>query len=152
MANAPDIMHAFSEAFALDTLSVHYSDSWVVSVRPAQVTLGCLVVSARREVTDLANLTLEEGADMAQALGLAAKIGKQVFGADKINALCLMMKDPLVHFHIIPRYAAPVEHFGQVWEDCDWPLPSNLAVEPTSASTLAAIRQTIKGQQQLWLD
>ncbi len=152
MANDSDIMHAFAEAFALDTLTVHYSDSWVISVRPAQVTLGCLVVSARREVTDLANLTLEEGADMAQALGLAAKIGKRVFAADKINALCLMMKDPLVHFHIIPRYAAPVERFGQVWEDRDWPLPPNLAVDPTHTSTLAAIRQTIKDQQRLWLD
>ena len=151
MTHSPDIMSAFREVFALDTLSFYHNDSWILSVRPAQPTFGCMVVSARREVTDLADLSLAEGADMALALGLASKIGKQVFAADKINALCLMMKDPLVHFHIIPRYAAPLQRCGQVWEDRSWPMPPNLAVEAASTEVLAAIRQMIHEHESLWL-
>ena len=36
-------------------------------------------------------------------------------GMDKINYLALMMVDPAVHFHAIPRYASPVAIGGRSW-------------------------------------
>lgn len=46
---------------------------------------------------------------------------------DKINYLMLMMVDPDVHFHVLPRYAS-----GQTWQGLDfadegWPAQPDLA-------------------------
>jgi len=40
----------------------------------------------------------------------------------------LMMVDPDVHFHVIPRYSSPREASGLVYADAGWPGPP--ALEP----------------------
>ncbi len=51
---------------------------------------------------------------------------KDLFKYDKINYLMLMMVDPDVHFHILPRYSA-TRVFGQAeFTDPGWPGPPDL--------------------------
>jgi diadenosine tetraphosphate (Ap4A) HIT family hydrolase len=46
---------------------------------------------------------------------------KRAFAFDKINYLMLMMVDPQVHFHVIPRYATPRSACGVEFIDPTWP-------------------------------
>ena len=81
-------------------------DHWVVLLRPAQVTLGSLVLAAKSDAPAYSALPPEAFAEQApsswpiskQALQRSAPI-------EKINYLMLMMVDREVHFHVIPRYS-----------------------------------------------
>ena len=46
---------------------------------------------------------------------------KAVFDYEKINYLMLMMVDPNVHFHVIPRYSEPRSACGLTVPDPGWP-------------------------------
>ena len=48
------------------------------------------------------------------------------FAYDKINYLMLMMVDPHVHFHVIPRYRSSRNCLNMEFEDNSWPKPANL--------------------------
>ena len=135
----------FRENFRLDELTVAEHGDWVISVRPAQLTLGAMVISTRRGELELASLTPESGVDMTRAFGTAERLAKDVYGAVRINLACLMMKDPIVHYHVLPRYDQAVERYGHTWEDADWPGPPTFGPAPTSDEVLAAITADLRG-------
>jgi hypothetical protein len=41
-------------------------------------------------------------------------------------AVWVLLQDPLFHFHLLPRYGAPVEFAGRQWHDSGWPGPPTL--------------------------
>ncbi len=91
---------------------------WCVLLRPAQVTLGALVLLCKDEAGRFPDITPQAFAELAHAtrdieLGLAA-----FRDFDKINYLMLMMVDPDVHFHVVPRYGSI-----QTFEDVEFPDP-----------------------------
>jgi diadenosine tetraphosphate (Ap4A) HIT family hydrolase len=45
----------------------------------------------------------------------------EAIGYEKINYLMLMMVDPHVHFHVLPRYDGSREHGGIKIADASWP-------------------------------
>ena len=120
MANAT--MHKFGYP---DTLIREY-DHWVVLLRPAQVTLGSLVLAAKHDATAFGALPPGAHAELAPISGeiegtLFAEVAYQ-----RINYLMLMMVDPHVHFHIFPRYEGSRSHEGTTIEDRGWPGPPDL--------------------------
>ena len=80
------------------------NDTWVVQVRPKQVTLGASVLICRRHVESLADLNKDELVGLASAVSTLEKRLQDAFQYEKINYLMLMMVDPHLHFHVIPRY------------------------------------------------
>ena len=72
---------------------------------------------------------------------------KACFAYDKINYLMLMMVDPHVHFHVIPRYGECREIYGLEWVDRAWPKPPDLWAGPIDAAVLERIRQDIQRWQ-----
>lgn len=101
-------------------------DHWYLLLRPGQVTLGSLVLYCREKVTaygELSAAAIEEQRVIVQRLEGALR---DLLGNDKINYLMLMMVDPEVHFHILPRFAEPAEFEGQIFPDPAWPGPCNL--------------------------
>lgn len=137
-----DIAHDldnFRAKFHLDTLTLAERGGWVLSLRPGQLTLGAMVLSVASGTQDMALLTPEEGAGMAAGFGLAEALARNRLGAVRINAFCLMMQDPVVHFHILPRYDAPVERHGITWQDGDWPGPPIIGPCETPARVLRAL-------------
>lgn len=103
-----------------DTLIKEYKH-WVVLLRTRHVTIGSLILVAKSEVTSLGDLTTEEWAEFKTVSNEMEALLKKVFNPDKFNYLALMMKDPNVHFHFIPRYSKPVEINGKKFVDVDWP-------------------------------
>jgi diadenosine tetraphosphate (Ap4A) HIT family hydrolase len=96
-------------------------EHWVVLLRAAQPTLGSLILAAKSGVRSFAELSPDafaelQGAvaDIEGALGAAVRF-------EKINYLMLMMVDPHVHFHVVPRYEGEREACGLRIEDKGWP-------------------------------
>jgi len=68
------------------------------------------------------------------------------FAPDKINYLMLMMSDPHVHFHVLPRYAGERSIAGMNFVDRAWPVaPSVADVTDTGEAERAAIADTLRG-------
>ncbi|QSB04802.1 HIT family protein [Natronoglycomyces albus] len=122
-------LDAFRSAFRLDELTVYESERWILSVRPAQITLGSMVLSSKLGHETFAELDSQDSEEMGTMLAEAEHVAKELFGAVRINAVCLMMKDPIVHFHVLPRYEYTKDAFGRPWVDADWPGPPNFGGE-----------------------
>lgn len=124
------------------TLLKEYSH-WVALLRSEQVTVGSLVIAAKSEATNLGGLTEEEWSEFAAVSQEAEALLREVFGAEKFNYLALMMKDPNVHFHLIPRYSAPVSVNGHEYPDQDWPTKTELEPVVMPPEDLAAIKSML---------
>lgn len=97
---------------------------WEVYLNPDQYYLGRCVVSAKRDVGAMSDLTNEEWLDFAELSRKIEKGFKEKFGATMFNWTCLMNNayqeenpHPCVHWHLRPRYAQPVEFAEQTFED-----------------------------------
>ncbi|HEY3722975.1 MAG TPA: HIT family protein [Acidimicrobiia bacterium] len=131
----------FRAKFRLDELTVHESADWTLSVRPGQPVLGSLVISTRHAALDFAQLPPAAGPGLLTLIGRAEAAAREHFGAVRMNALCLMMQDPLFHFHLLPRAGQPQQFGGHEWTDSGWPGPPNLGDnQATHDAELQAIR------------
>jgi len=100
---------------------------WTVLLRPAQVTLGSLILGAKGEWSAFSQIPPQAFAELAHVTR-CLETGLRNFRAyDKINYLMLMMVDPHVHFHVIPRYAAAQRFEDVEFPDTGWPGQPNLA-------------------------
>lgn len=119
-------MNEFKEKFKIEELEILQNGSWIVSLRPFQVTLGSLIVSLDRPCTDLGDITEEESLHLGQVFSSIKELFSSSFKPDKINYLALMMVDSHVHFHVIPRYKSTITFNNGEYQDVDWPKPPNL--------------------------
>jgi len=99
---------------------------WSVLLRPAQATLGALVLAAHEPARAFSELSPASFAEMHGVIGQIESTLARAFQYDKINYLMLMMVDPDVHFHVIPRYAQPKLFAGREYADAGWPAVPNL--------------------------
>ena len=119
---------------------LHEYRSWVVLLRPAQPTLGSLVLACKEDATSLGSVSGAAYAELSTATADLERALREVFDFRKINYLALMMVDPHVHFHVIPRYAEPREFEGAKCEDAAWPKPPDLSSTlALSAAQMAAL-------------
>jgi diadenosine tetraphosphate (Ap4A) HIT family hydrolase len=136
----PDPAAEFREKFRLAELTVHEDADWTVSVRPGQPVLGALVISTRHGALSFSDAQGSgRGAGMLTLMARAEAAVQSMFGAVRLNALCLMMQDPLFHFHLLPRSGEPTEFAGRTWTDSGWPGPPTLADNQAGAPELDAL-------------
>jgi len=100
---------------------------WCVLLRPVQITLGSLVLVASEPVTAFSELSPASFAELKIVTNDLETSLKNAFSYDKLNYLMLMMVDPDVHFHIIPRYAGAKYFAENKFVDSSWPDPPDLA-------------------------
>jgi diadenosine tetraphosphate (Ap4A) HIT family hydrolase len=136
-------LKAFRAKFCIAELHVLDTVHWTWSVRPAQPTLGATVLSLRRPAASFGEVTPVEMADLAAAVAAVERATRSAFSHDKINYLMLMMVDPHVHFHVLPRYASPRRFADLDWTDAGWPGVPSLVAEPSTPEVLAAIRRSL---------
>ncbi len=103
-----------------DMLIKEYKN-WVVLLRGQQVTLGSLVLCAKSEVTEFSALPADSYEEMGEAIKDIERVLKIVCHYEKINYLMLMMVDPNVHFHVIPRYSGERNACNLTISDSGWP-------------------------------
>lgn len=99
---------------------------WSVMVRAEQVTLGALVLVNRRDALAFSALPLEDFASLQETVRRAEAALAATVGFEKLNYLMLMMIDPNVHLHMLPRYEGAKRFAGQSFPDASWPSPPDL--------------------------
>ena len=109
-----------------DTLIREY-EYWVVLLRPQQATLGALVLICKESADAMSSISVEAFSELKQVTTVVESSLKDLFKYDKINYLMLMMVDPDVHFHILPRYSAARIFDQAEFTDPGWPGPPDLS-------------------------
>lgn len=133
---------ATARKFGYPESCIAQTPSWLVLLRPQQVTLGSLVLVCREPVTAFGDVSVQAMAALPPVLKNIERLLKDEVHYQKINYLMLMMVDPDVHFHIFPRYEGAREYHGLSLTDAGWPGPPRLdqAVQlpPDAQQALAA--------------
>jgi diadenosine tetraphosphate (Ap4A) HIT family hydrolase len=94
---------------------------WNLLLRPTQATLGSLILITKGNESNFADLPIESFQEQKLIIKEIEKALIDLVNYEKINYLMLMMVDPEVHFHIIPRYSKP-RVFKQIsFPDYGWP-------------------------------
>jgi len=121
-------MNATATRFGYPESLLFESDHWVVLQRPAQVTLGSLILCCKEEATAFGDISAAASGDLGKVTKRLEAGLRAAFDFDKINYLMLMMVDPHVHFHVIPRYEKARELAGASFADAAWPGPPDVTV------------------------
>ncbi len=120
---------------------------WVILLRPQQVTLGALILACKDEARAFSEISPTAFAELGQITGELETTLQALFDYDKINYLMLMMVDPDVHFHVIPRYGKTLDFQGQTFTDPGWPKTPDLGhTHPLSLERFDALKDTIVQQ------
>ena len=135
-------MNVTIEKFGWPATLIAEFDHWLVLLRPAQPTLGSLVLAAKSDATAFAGLPGEAHAELKRVTGAIEAALARFTGYARLNYLMLMMVDPHVHFHVIPRYEGAREWGGVAFPDAGWPAVPQLGdavkLEPAQREALVA--------------
>lgn len=120
-------------------------DHWVVLLRPAQPTLGSIVLAAKSDAMAFSDLPSEAHAEMKMVSSAIERALRDFTGYSKINYLMLMMVDPHVHYHVLPRYEGSREFGGETFTDTGWPkLPDLGSAVTLDDDQIAALVAALK--------
>ena len=97
------------------------TNHWLVLVRPKQPTFGALVLVCKEPAAAFSEVSSAGFADLQAVVRGIERLLKRTVDYAKLNYLMLMMVDPDVHFHVIPRYEGERIHDGQAFPDAGWP-------------------------------
>ncbi|MET0441940.1 MAG: HIT family protein [Casimicrobiaceae bacterium] len=122
--------------FGDPTTRIAQTARWTVLLRPKQPTLGSLVLVCREPVKAFSALSAEAFAELQGVVQRVEATLREVVAYERINYLMLMMVDPDVHFHVIPRYDGARAFAGVEYRDAGWPgVPAlDAAISPGDAA------------------
>lgn len=144
-------MNPTIEKFGWPSTLVCEFGHWVVLARPAQPTLGSLILAAKSDATAFGALPAEAHAELKQVTAAIEAALATAVGYARLNYLMLMMVDPHVHFHVIPRYEGvrewpQGEKSAREFVDVGWPKVPDLAhAVALEGADLAALTAWLKG-------
>ena len=124
------------------------TDCWTVLLRPKQPTFGSLVLICREPVQAFAEVSAQGYAELRGIIGKVEAVLRGFVAYERINYLMLMMVDPDVHFHVIPRYNGSRNFGALAFADAGWPGPP--ALEPAVALDTAAIDSLVARLRDAW--
>lgn len=113
--------NATFEKFGWPETKIAEDEHWGVMLRPEQPTLGSLVLACKEPVTAFGEVSAEGHASLGRMSKALEAMLKGAIGYEKLNYLMLMMVDPDVHMHVIPRYEGARSHEGLEISDAGWP-------------------------------
>jgi len=119
--NGDQMTNATMRKFGYPDTLVRELDHWAVLVRPAQVTLGSLVLASTSDATAYSALPAAAFSEQGEAVRAIESALGEFCGYERINYLMLMMVDRQVHFHVIPRYSGARRWQGIEFADAGWP-------------------------------
>ena len=141
-------MNATADKFGHPHSLVGEWPRWLALLRPAQPTLGSLVLVCREPVVRFGAISVEAAAELRDAVAAVERALGELLRFDKINYLMLMMVDPDVHFHVIPRYTGSRSFGALSFVDTGWPGPP--ALEPAVALDSATIDGLVARLREAW--
>ena len=137
-------MHETMAKFGAPHSIIRDYTHWCVMLRPAQPTLGSLVLCARRDVRAFGAMTADEMAELSVITSAIEATLRAVCTPEKFNYLMLMMVDPQVHFHVIPRYQGSRSAMNIDFTDAGWPGPPDLkSAVALDGEQITLLRETL---------
>ena len=142
-------MNETAQKFGYPASMVGDYDHWLVLLRPAQVTLGSLVLICKEDASRFGEIGPAASAELHRVTARIEGVLSDAFQNDKINYLMLMMVDPDVHFHVLPRYSSERHFAGMTFSDERWPGPPEItgALE-ISEDVMAALHGELAGRME----
>lgn len=149
-------MNPTMESFGYPATLIREYNHWCVLLRPAQVTLGSLVLACKDPAQQFSAISAAAFAEQAEVVKDIERVLAEFVRFEKMNYMMLMMVDPDVHYHVVPRYSEPrrFEAAGEAalaeleFADGGWPaLPALGAPTATTAAQNALLVQHLKA---LW--
>jgi diadenosine tetraphosphate (Ap4A) HIT family hydrolase len=145
-------MNATMAKFGFPQSLIKEYDHWSVLLRPQQATLASLVLAAKSDATAFSDLPPAAFAEMSGVVRDIEGSLKRFAPYDRINYLMLMMVDPHVHFHVLPRYAVTQAFDGVQFSDGGWPGPPDLKSaapisETARTNLLWTLQQSFSGER-----
>jgi diadenosine tetraphosphate (Ap4A) HIT family hydrolase len=119
-------MHTTLVKFGYPKTELVSLERWSIVLRPQQITLASLVLIAKSDATAFSTLPDGAHAELAKATRIVETGLRQFRPYDRINYLMLMMVDPHVHMHVLPRYTSPQAYSGVEFRDSAWPGPPDV--------------------------
>ncbi|MFC1620478.1 HIT family protein [Candidatus Neomarinimicrobiota bacterium] len=138
-------MHETLKKFGYPDSLVKAYEHWLVLVRPEQVTLGSMIIFEKNGLHRYSNIPESSHREFGKVVKDVEKVLHDEFRYDKMNYLMLMMVDPEVHYHAIPRYGEERSFHGLAFQDHGWPAMPNLGqVNQVSDNTFTNLVLTLK--------
>jgi len=144
------------QAFGYPQTLICEYEHWCVLLRPAQVTLGSLVLACKDPAQKFSDISAAAFAEQAQVVQDIERVLAEFVDFEKMNYMMLMMVDPDVHYHVLPRYAVPRKFekakdsaLGELeFVDAGWPaLPALAAPTETTPEQNAEL---VAHLQSIW--
>lgn len=120
------IIHETLQKFGYPDGCIKDYENWAVVLRPKQITLGSLVMISKQDVACVSALSDQSFEEMKHVIKDIEHGLSTLTNYDKINYLTLMMVDPHVHAHVLPRYDSPRKFEGHDFPDNSWPGPPDI--------------------------
>jgi len=109
------------EKFGYPENLVKNYNNWCLCLRMEQVTLGSLVLICKEAAEKFSDISSESFSEFGSIINDLEVNLKKAFSYNKINYFMLMMIDPHVHFHVIPRYNEQKLFKDIIFNDEGWP-------------------------------
>lgn len=120
-------MNTTLEKFGYPDSIIKSYQYWSVLLRPQQATLGAIILGSNDQSEKFSDLSTAAMTELSIVTKHIETGLNTCFNYDKINYLMLMMVDPHVHFHVLPRYEKAREFDSVVAVDPAWPGPPDLS-------------------------
>jgi len=140
--------NATFHAFGGPTTLIARYPHWLVLARPHQATLGSVVLLSPGPETALPDLPAAAFTELHRVSGDLEAALRRRFACDKVNYLMLMMVDPHVHFHVLPRYETERTFEGVSFTDPGWPGPPDIGHENETDQTV--FNNLLEALRRLW--
>ena len=122
--------------FGFPNTLLYENKYWYILLRPDQITFCSMVLISKNEKNNyISKLNVSEQAEMFLAIQKIEEVTFNVIKCNKINYLALMMVDPYVHFHILPRFKKPVDYNNIDFIDPGYPGVADLAYKTQLTET-----------------
>lgn len=115
------IQNQILEKFGYPNSLIKEYENWFWLLRPEQITLGSSIIITKSYCERFSELTGNQFLELREVVNDVESSLKQSFNYEKINYLMLMMNDPTVHYHVIPRYSETKVFKNVDFFDRGWP-------------------------------
>lgn len=132
-------------SFGGDATLIHDYRHWSVQARPRQATPGAMILLAHGAALSFADLPAGAHGELATVTRDIEAVARGQLGCLKINYLMLMMVDPHVHFHVLPRFDASQRIAGLTLADPGWPGLPDLGHAPEVADAGLRMAELLRG-------
>jgi diadenosine tetraphosphate (Ap4A) HIT family hydrolase len=121
-------LNDFEKKYKSDVNLIKSFNSWNWILRPNQTSFASTILYHKSNKKRLSDITEQDFNEFKLVVNFIEKIYSNKTSYFQLNYLALMMVDPIVHFHIIPRYSKSIFFQDLEFKDYSFPKPPDLSL------------------------